>query len=82
LVPGKLKWLALLVALVWLVLVGVVRLVLVVVRYPVVTLVPVTAAWCSLRFGLSPLELSLLSLVAALTASSAARRSLGGTSAT
>lgn len=67
LVPGKLKWLALLVAVVWLALVGVVRLVLVVVRYPVVTLVPLTAAWCWLRFGLSPLVLALLSLTTGLT---------------
>ncbi|WP_141980709.1 FtsK/SpoIIIE domain-containing protein [Saccharothrix saharensis] len=67
LVPGKLKWLAFVVALVWLLLVGVVRLVLVVVRYPVVTLVPLTAAWCWLSFGLSPLVLALLSLTAGLT---------------
>ena len=67
LVPGKAKWLAAVLALVWLVLVAVVRLVLIVVRYPVVTLVPVSAAWCWLRFGLSPLVLALLSLVAALT---------------
>ncbi|MFE9744387.1 FtsK/SpoIIIE domain-containing protein [Saccharothrix saharensis] len=66
LVPGKAKWIAALVALVWLVLAGVVRLVLVVVRYPVVTLVPASAAWCWWRFGLSPLVLALLSLVAAL----------------
>ncbi|WP_439423032.1 FtsK/SpoIIIE domain-containing protein [Saccharothrix sp. HUAS TT10] len=67
LMPGKLKWLAFIVALVWLLLVGVVRLVLVVVRYPVVTLVPLTAAWCWTRFGLSPLVLALLSLTAGLT---------------
>jgi hypothetical protein len=67
LVPGRLRWIAALVALVWLALVGVVRLVLVVVRYSVVTLVPMSAAWCWWRFGLSPLVLALLSLVAALT---------------
>ncbi|MFD0199589.1 FtsK/SpoIIIE domain-containing protein [Saccharothrix carnea] len=67
LVPGKLKWLAFVVALCWLLLVGVVRLALVVIRYPVVTLVPASAAWCWWRFGLSPLVLALLSLVAALT---------------
>lgn len=66
LVPGKAKWIAALVASVWLVVVGAVRLVLVVVRYPVVTLVPVSTAWCWWRFGLSPLVLALLSLVAAL----------------
>nr|WP_322746631.1 FtsK/SpoIIIE domain-containing protein [Saccharothrix syringae] len=53
-------------ALVWLAVVLAVRLVLVVVRYPVVVLVPVSAAWCWWRFGLSPLVLALLSLVAAL----------------
>ncbi|ATE52378.1 FtsK/SpoIIIE domain-containing protein [Actinosynnema pretiosum] len=66
LVPGKVKWLAALVALVWLLLVGVVRLVLVVVRYPVVTLVPALAVWSWWRFGLSPLVLALLTLVALL----------------
>ncbi|MFD7655064.1 FtsK/SpoIIIE domain-containing protein [Actinosynnema sp. NPDC059797] len=66
LVPGRLKWIAAVVALVWLLVVGVVRLVLVVVRYPVVTLVPALAAWCWWRFGLSPLVLALLSLTAAL----------------
>ncbi len=67
LVPGKVKWVAALVALVWLAVVGAMRLVLVVVRYPVVTLVPLSAAWCWWRFGLSPLVLALLSLVAALS---------------
>ena len=43
-----------------------VRLVLVVVRYPVVTLVPLSALWFYGRFGLSPLVLALLSLTAAL----------------
>ncbi|GAA1268134.1 FtsK/SpoIIIE domain-containing protein [Saccharothrix xinjiangensis] len=66
LVPGKAKWLAALVALVWAVVIGGVRLVLVVVRYPVATLVPASAAWCWWHFGLSPLVLALLSLVAAL----------------
>ncbi|MBB5957703.1 S-DNA-T family DNA segregation ATPase FtsK/SpoIIIE [Saccharothrix tamanrassetensis] len=67
LLPGRAKWLAALLALVWLAVVLVVRLVLLVVRYPVVTLVPALAAWCWLRFGLSPLVLAVLSLVCALT---------------
>lgn len=44
-----------------------VRLVLLVVRYPLVTLVPLSALVAYYRFGLSPLVLSLLSLTAALT---------------
>ncbi|MEU5690931.1 FtsK/SpoIIIE domain-containing protein [Actinosynnema sp. NPDC020468] len=67
LVPGKAKWPAAVVVLAWLVVVGVVRLVLVVVRYPVATLTPALSAWCWWRFGLSPLVLALLSLVAGLT---------------
>lgn len=66
LVPGKAKWIAALVAVVWFVVVGAVRLVLVVVRYPVAVLVPASATWCWWRFGLSPLVLALLSLVAVL----------------
>ncbi|MEV0678070.1 FtsK/SpoIIIE domain-containing protein [Actinosynnema sp. NPDC050436] len=66
LVPGRLKWLAALLALAWLLVVGGVRLVLVVLRYPVVTLVPASAAWCSLRFGPVPLVLAVLSVVAGL----------------
>ncbi|MEU6153705.1 FtsK/SpoIIIE domain-containing protein [Actinosynnema sp. NPDC047251] len=66
LVPGRLKWLAALLALVWLVLAAVVRLVLVVVRYPVAVLVPSSAAWCSLRFGPGPLVLVVLAVVAGL----------------
>jgi DNA segregation ATPase FtsK/SpoIIIE, S-DNA-T family len=66
-VPGKAKWLVALLLVVWLLVVAVVRLVLVIVRYPVITVVPVLAAWCWWRFGLSPLVLALLSLVAGLT---------------
>ncbi|MFC6092046.1 FtsK/SpoIIIE domain-containing protein [Saccharothrix lopnurensis] len=66
LVPGKAKWLAALVALVWFVVLGVVRLALVAGRYPMAVLVPASAAWCWWRFGLSPLVLALLSLIAAL----------------
>ncbi|CAL9641614.1 hypothetical protein SUDANB95_06333 [Actinosynnema sp. ALI-1.44] len=67
LLPGKVKWLAAVLALLWLAVVLVVRLVLVVVRYPVAMLVPGLAAWCWLRFGLSPLVLAVLSLVCAFT---------------
>ncbi|MEU5695174.1 FtsK/SpoIIIE domain-containing protein [Actinosynnema sp. NPDC020468] len=66
LVPGKAKWLAALVFLAWLVVIGVVRLVLVVGRYPLFVWVPVVTAWCSLSFGVSTLVLVVLSLVAAL----------------
>jgi len=66
LVPGKARWLAAVVALVWLLVVVLVRLVLLVVRYPLVSLAPMAAAWCWWRFGLSPLVLALLSLVAGL----------------
>ncbi|RKT53069.1 FtsK/SpoIIIE domain-containing protein [Saccharothrix australiensis] len=66
LVPGKLKWLAAVLALVWLLVVAVVRLVLVVVRYPVAVSVPTMAAWCSLRFGPWPLLLAVLAVVASL----------------
>ncbi|MBM7811003.1 S-DNA-T family DNA segregation ATPase FtsK/SpoIIIE [Saccharothrix algeriensis] len=66
LVPGKARWLAALVALAWLLVLLFVRLVLLVVRYPLVSLAPSAAAWCWWRFGLSPLVLALLSLVAAL----------------
>ncbi|MEU5692126.1 FtsK/SpoIIIE domain-containing protein [Actinosynnema sp. NPDC020468] len=61
LVPGRLKWLAALLVLVWFLVVGCVRLVLVVVRYPLVTMAPLVTAWCSLSFGLGPLMVAGLS---------------------
>lgn len=66
LVPGKLKWIAAVVALVWLLLIGGVRLALLVVRYPVVTLTPVLLLVCWWRLGATPLVLGLLAVVAGL----------------
>src|ERR1041384_5579424 len=66
LLPGRVKWIALPFMLAFLAVCGVVRLVLAVVRYPVVTLVPLSALWFYGRFGLSPLVLALLSLTCAL----------------
>ncbi|GAA3847088.1 FtsK/SpoIIIE domain-containing protein [Saccharothrix violaceirubra] len=66
LMPGRLRWLAVLVFLVWSLVVAVVRLVFVVLRYPIAAVVLAGSAWVWWRFGLSPLVLALLSLVAAL----------------
>jgi len=66
LLPGRVKWIALPFMLTFLSAWVVVRLVLVVVRYPVVTLVSLSALWFYGRFGLSPLVLALLALTCAL----------------
>ncbi|GAA2689636.1 MULTISPECIES: FtsK/SpoIIIE domain-containing protein [Actinosynnema] len=66
LVPGKLKVIAFVAALGWLVPVVLVRLALVVLRYPVAVLVPVAVVWCSSSYGLPPLVLGVLALAAAL----------------
>ncbi|GAA3877209.1 FtsK/SpoIIIE domain-containing protein [Saccharothrix violaceirubra] len=66
LLPGKLKCLAVVVALAWLVVVALGRFVLTAVRYPVTFVAPLVAAWCVWRHGWWPVGLTCTGLAGVL----------------